>query len=833
METAETYEKACRQRGTKPLPDLLAALSSEATQFDLQPGPLVLAKQSEADLAGLGVVLQDRRCRFRELRVAGVGLGRSHLAALCAGLRDNGTLQILDLSNNRLVTGEGLGSLWQCLDSLPGLESLDLSHNAYFLGRLTSEGSTGLCDLIEESVCLRTLILDYNAITGTGLPLALTHNDSLSSLSIESNPLAFDAVMGLLDSLVTNKSLHYLGLGGCRLEGAAPIKENSNGLLSKLEVVTLKLAQVLRHSGLTALALDLDPQADVQLEELESTLVKHNRSLTAIHSKGIDWTKVRGALAGINRALKANQWLAQNERLPKEQRSEPSKDIEDLISTKSRKRTDPATSSPSSTDTYPKSLRNPRSPSPTVLRSQDSAPAAASPENIAHLRLHDSLSADPRGYGSSAGTPQFTPYASTFIKKPLIRESWTRSSAGKTKELATEPSLPTPYSSDRSLSPPRYRSREPPYIESMRSDNEAMRKYISELSSRLALVEEMGLKHREEVLETQDNLEETQKLLRVIEGKFEATETQGKGGAWERLEALEKREVGKVRLFEALGKEVETLRTAQLDSTRQITTLEGQLKAEIAKNELLSKLHSEKAENASKSIQTLLSKQDQLETKMEKLRRELHDSLRTRCKKEVSEAFKRVDSRLQSLESSFPKDLERGSDLTSARADAPIQLARLEERLCDVEREMGNFSTVKKKLLDTTKRVKGLEQGLGASKEAPAPIQTEGFHRVEKVQAVSTSHRARHRPLTPSLKENSSEVWGTERGLGDFLPGEAESVVIGALMERTRRSKRSQADLRLSFRSNSPATSAVRAREPSVDLQEFLKQKGFSFSEAQ
>lgn len=691
-----------------------------------------------------------------------------------------------------------------------------------------------MCDLIEESGCLRTLILDYNALTGIGLPLALAHNDSLSSLSIENNPLSFDSIMGLLDSLVTNKSLQYLGLGGCRLEGAAPIKENSNGLLSKLEVVTLKLAQVLRHSGLTALALDLDPQADVQLEELESTLVKHNRSLTAIHSKGIDWIKVRGPLAGINRALKANQWISQNERLPKEQRSEPSKDIEDLISTKNRKRTDPNTSSPSSTDTYPKSLRNPRSPSPTVLRSQDSAPAAASPETITHLRLRDSLSADPRSYGSSAGTPQFTPHASTFLKKPRIRENWARSSAGKLKELVTEPSLPTPYSSDRSLSPPHYRSREQSYIESMRNDNEALRKYISELSSRLALVEEMGLKHREEVLETQDNLEETQKLLRLIEGKFEATETQGKGGAWERLEALERREQGKVRLFEALGKEVDTLRTAQQDSTRQIQTLESQLKAETARNELLTKLHSEKTENITKSIQTLQSIQEQLETKVEKLRRELQDTLRTRCKKEVSEALKKVENRLQSLESSFPKDLERGSDLTSARAEAPLQLTRLEERLCDVEREMSNFSNVKKKLLDTTKRVKGLEQGLVTSKEPPAPIQTEGFHRIEKVQAVSTSHRAsRHRPLT-SLKENSSEVWGTERGLGDFLPGEAESVVIGALMERTRRSKRSQADLRLSFRSNSPAKpSAVRAREPSVDLQEFLRAKGFSFSEAQ
>jgi chromosome segregation ATPase len=370
----------------------------------------------------------------------------------------------------------------------------------------------------------------------------------------------------------------------------------------------------------------------------------------------------------------------------------------------------------------------------------------------------------------------------------------------------------------------------------MRSDNEAMRIFISKLSSRLALLEETSMKHREEVLETQDNLEETQKMLRLIEGKFEATqEIKGKSEVWERLETLEKKEQGKVRLFEALGKEVETLRAAHADSSRQIQALEGQLKAEIARNELLSKLHSDKVENTTKSIPNLLSKQDQMEAKFDKLRREIHDILRTRCKKEVSEAFKKVETRLQTLESTLQRDMDRGSDLTSARADAPMQLTRLEERLCDVEREMGNFSTVKKKLLETTKRVKGIEKGLGPSKEALTPIQTEEFHQVEKANMTSSTRRAaHHRPLTPSLKENSSEAWGTERGLSDFLPGEAESVVLGALMERTRRGKKSLADIKLSYRSNSPSkSSAVRAREPSVDLQEFLRQKGFSFSEAQ
>ena len=777
-----------------------------------------MSTQSEVDISALGSVLQDKRCRFREFSLQGVTLGRSQLTALCAAIRGNGLLQILSLSNTHLQTTEATSSLWHCLESLPSLRVLDLSHNSYFPPRLTNEGISGLCEFIEETETLTTLILDGNAVSGLGLAVAVANNDSLQSVSLDNNPLSFEAVMGLLDALVSNKTLQYLGISGCRFEGAAPIKENSNGLLSKIEVITLKLAQVLRHSGLVALGFDLDPDADVQLEELESTLVKHNRSLTTIHSKGIDWTKVRGALAGINRALKANQWIAQNEKLPKSQRLEPSKEIEELIAVKARKRTD-MTSSPSSVDAYPRSLRNPRSPSPTLLRSQDSAPVTASPEALVHLRLQEPTSEDIHSVGQSTGTPQFTPNTSAFLKRSFRKkgDNFLRSPGGNSKELLTEPSQPTPFSAERTQSPPLYRAKEQPYLDSMRADSDNLRKIVTELAARLAILEEKSEKHIEKVIETQDNLEETQKMLKKIEFKVEEKHVKSseKSEFLLRLEKVEKQEQGKFRLFESLASEIETLKASQIDSFHQFNSFTDQFKSEMSRYELLLKLNTEKTENTGKILTNLQSKQEKLETKMEKLRKETIDGIRAKCKKEVWEGMQKVENRIQSIETALKKYREKQEDF-SGELSSQWDAGKLEERLCDLEREVTNFGGFKKKLLETGKKIRGIEQILSASKEILTPKNSEKSVLLASKQSTAPSN----------LKENTSD------NLREFLPGEAESVVLGALMERTRRGKRSLADFKLSYRSISPTKPGnVRVREPSVDLQEYLRLKGFSFVE--
>ena len=98
------------------------------------------------------------------------------------------------------------------------------------------------------------------------------------------------------------------------MEGPGPIKENPSGLLTKSEGIILILAQTLRQSYLKEIEIDIDAEAEVQLDELASTLTKYNRNLTKLTIPGVNWEDVsRGSvLHTIYLAIMSNRWLQKN-----------------------------------------------------------------------------------------------------------------------------------------------------------------------------------------------------------------------------------------------------------------------------------------------------------------------------------------------------------------------------------------------------------------------------------------------------------------------------------------------------------------------------------------
>lgn len=141
----------------------------------------------------------------------------------------------------------------------------------------------------------------------------------MEELSLNNNPLSYENFCNILDLLPINKSLKYLGLSELGLNGPAPIKENHCGFLTVQEAIIFKLANVLRYSQLVSIALDIDVDADLALEELECTLVKYNCYLKQIISNTINWLKLKpgSPLVRILRALKANSRMYKDRVTPK------------------------------------------------------------------------------------------------------------------------------------------------------------------------------------------------------------------------------------------------------------------------------------------------------------------------------------------------------------------------------------------------------------------------------------------------------------------------------------------------------------------------------------
>ena len=208
-----------------------------------------------------------------------------------------------------------MSTLSLALQNNLNLEYLDLSEN-----EIEDSGAEAIKELLRSSSSLKIVKLDKNKICSTCFAVSLCENQTLTHFSISYNPLEFENCIAMLEMLNVNTSLVSLAMKGVKFSGAANIKENLSGVLSKEEALILKLANVIRHSRLQSLAVDLDPRAVLQLRELETSLLKHNSYLLSLNSDTINWrSSLQGPLLGIQKALRANLLLSRAESLDDEE----------------------------------------------------------------------------------------------------------------------------------------------------------------------------------------------------------------------------------------------------------------------------------------------------------------------------------------------------------------------------------------------------------------------------------------------------------------------------------------------------------------------------------
>jgi hypothetical protein len=230
---------------------------------------------------------------------------------LVSGLQENEFLTKLSLPHNSISSLSSLTSLSLSLQNNLNLEYLNLSEN-----EIEDSGAEALKELLRSNTSLKIVNLDKNLISCTCFAVSLCENQTLTHFSISYNPLEFENCIAMIEMLNVNTSLLSLAMKGVKFAGAANIKENLSGVLSKEEALILKLANVIRHSRLQSLAIDLDAKAVLQLRELETSLLKHNSHLISLNSDTINWrSSLQGPLLGIQKALRANLLLSKAESL--------------------------------------------------------------------------------------------------------------------------------------------------------------------------------------------------------------------------------------------------------------------------------------------------------------------------------------------------------------------------------------------------------------------------------------------------------------------------------------------------------------------------------------
>jgi len=203
--------------------------------------------------------------RLRSLGLGSNGLTAASMTAFAAALEGNTLLRELQLNGNT-IGDEGADSVFKAIRDNATLESLNLSYcgikECPWAGRLrimtglgylnlsqneiSDAGCSALCDALEKCVCLRHLDLSNN-LFGDRLSVKLGNvietNKGLQSLNLSSNNMIYECWNAIAVGLATNDTLIRLDLQMCDLD----IKTAE------------RLYQVLSVNNMVNLVMDMNP----------------------------------------------------------------------------------------------------------------------------------------------------------------------------------------------------------------------------------------------------------------------------------------------------------------------------------------------------------------------------------------------------------------------------------------------------------------------------------------------------------------------------------------------------------------------------------------------
>ncbi|CAG9316244.1 unnamed protein product [Blepharisma stoltei] len=306
-----SYKDICKANNVQEIKEINDALISREKTISITTNRLLKDK----DFYCLSeTLLQSSDLGFlKSIEIHNQNLSVDACKFLYLGLKENLNIMHLNLNSNFNLNTNSMTYINFLLLENTTIEVLDLSDNNLH------DGSIFELSNIAKDIRLKALILDSNEIKDSEIWQGLSINEFIEEFSISYNPLTFDCIACILDMLINNKALKYLGINGVDLSDPAPIKENHHGFLTMHEALIFQLANVLRYSGLSIVGIDIDPMDILALEELECTLVKYNHFLTAIVSESINWLKLPpgSPLIRIFRALKANTRINKDFYLPK------------------------------------------------------------------------------------------------------------------------------------------------------------------------------------------------------------------------------------------------------------------------------------------------------------------------------------------------------------------------------------------------------------------------------------------------------------------------------------------------------------------------------------
>ncbi|XP_056405894.1 leucine-rich repeat-containing protein 45 [Hyla sarda] len=276
-ELKRLYVRLCQEKGAEPQDAVLKEL--QAMRESSGKGKLDLSTQnlSIESCQVLGLLLQND-VTFSHVILSDCMLSEDGLKHILQGLRNNAVAKYLDLKGNNL-RGEGAEALGKLLRHNTSLVSLTLEWNN--LG-MWEDGFSNLCDGLSCNQTLQRLDLRNNQISHKGaeeLSTVLKHNLGLRELDLRWNNIGLLGGRALLDCLQSNKIIMKMDLSGNNIPSDI-LKAIEQAIDYNLDRKTVKTDNLNQRQILTREVQNITQEKNKQFLDLMGTIDKQREEIS-------------------------------------------------------------------------------------------------------------------------------------------------------------------------------------------------------------------------------------------------------------------------------------------------------------------------------------------------------------------------------------------------------------------------------------------------------------------------------------------------------------------------------------------------------------------------
>ncbi|OMJ71443.1 hypothetical protein SteCoe_30351 [Stentor coeruleus] len=282
-----TYYDICRAKSVTPAKEVINMLQNKEDTLKLD------FASNENEFFCIASILQENLDYLTTLIVKNTDFSKISLNSFTKLFKVSTYIKKLTINSSIFPSSESFSYFCQSLSTNTSLTLIDFSNN-----NLNDSFGSPLLDLISKTSSLKEIIFDNNSFHETNFGQSFS-TSPIEIISLNSNPLSVTVLNSIITATKINKNIKSLSIKGI------DIGKNQY-------YIELGLAEALENNNLVFLGFDFNDTHPKFVKDLENALSFYNKSLICLNSSFVNWDNVQDGdvLYGVKKALFANLYFS-------------------------------------------------------------------------------------------------------------------------------------------------------------------------------------------------------------------------------------------------------------------------------------------------------------------------------------------------------------------------------------------------------------------------------------------------------------------------------------------------------------------------------------------